>query len=159
MPTKIEIESELPEFDLLSSNDERRSKKDIIGRDTVLFLYPKDDSSSCTREAKEFSDNLDKFMQLGANVIGVSKDTIKSHKKFIEKHSLQIELLSDETITFITAVGSWIEKSMYGKTYMGTERTTILVSKTGKILNIWRKVKVPGHVQEVLDFLREYNSM
>ncbi len=152
---KVSAGTELPDFELPSSHGVLKTKNDLVGKNTVLFIYPKDDTSSCTKEAKDFSTHRSNFLELDVKVIGVSKDTVKSHNKFIDKYALDIELLSDENIEFIGSVGSWVEKSMYGKTYMGVERTTILVSKTGKIIKIWRKVKVPGHVKDVLTFTKD----
>ena len=145
----------LPEFQIISTIGEEKTNEDFIGNATLFFIYPKNDTNSCTKEAKSFSDSKQKFLDLGIQVYGVSKDTIESHKKFTSKHALNIELLSDINLKFITAMGAWVEKSMYGKKYMGVERTTILVTKNGKIWKIWKKVRVPRHVQEVLYFLEQ----
>ena len=139
----------LPDFRLISTSGEYLTKNKILGKNILFFIYPKDDTSSCTKQAIGFSENLDTFNENGVTVYGVSKDSITSHKHFIEKYSLNVELLSDESLTFISLFGAWVEKTMYGKKYMGVERTSILVSDEGKILKIWRKVKVPNHVQEV----------
>ena len=142
----------LPQFELLSTSLNVVTNKQISGKNTLLFIYPKDDTASCTKEVKDFSNCKQSFINLNLGLYGISKDNIASHKKFMLKHSLQVELLSDETISFIKAIGSWVEKSMYGKKYLGVERTSLLISKNNKIIKIWRKVKVPGHVQEVLNF-------
>lgn len=121
----------------------------------VLFFYPRDDTTGCTKEAIEFSSALDEFSQLNTTVVGVSKDTMKSHAKFIEKHGLSVPLISDADGTICEDFGVWVEKNMYGKKFMGIERSTFLIGADGKILNIWRKVKVPGHVDDVLGAVRE----
>ena len=152
---KLKEGDNLPKFHIMSTNGNSKTNEDFEGKPTLFFIYPKDDTTSCTKEAKNFSDFKQKFLDIGVEVYGISKDSIESHKKFINKHSLNIELLSDAELNFITLIGAWVEKSMYGKKYMGVERTSILVSKTGKILKIWEKVRVPGHVQEVLNFLEQ----
>ena len=140
-------------FKLNSSAGKVITNDDLLGRKTILFIYSKDGTASCTKEAQNFSNVKQKFLNLNAEIYGISKDSITLHKKFINKFNLKIDLLSDETAEFITSIGSWVEKSMYGKKYMGTERTTILISEKGRILQIWRKVRVPGHVEEVLSFV------
>jgi thioredoxin-dependent peroxiredoxin len=120
------------------------------GRAVVLYFYPKDDTPGCTTEAKDFSCLAEDFKKAGADVIGLSPDSEKSHKKFREKHALTIKLASDEDKSVAEAFGVWVEKSMYGKTYMGVDRSTFLFDKAGKLVKAWRKVKVPGHVDEVL---------
>ena len=119
----------------------------------VLFFYPRDNTSGCTREAKDFSENLNLFNGANVNVFGVSKDSIESHKKFIKKQNLAISLLSDENGTVCENFGVWKEKSMYGKTYMGIERSTFIIDGKGLVIKEWRKVKVPGHVNEVLQVI------
>ena len=116
----------------------------------VLFFYPRDNTSSCTREAKDFTENLDIFDRAKVSVFGVSKDSIESHDKFIKKQKLTISLLSDENGTVCEDFGVWKEKSMYGKTYMGIERSTFIIDGKGLVIKEWRKVKVPGHVNEIL---------
>ena len=116
----------------------------------VLFFYPKDNTSGCTKEAKDFTENLDLFDRAKVSVFGVSKDSIESHKKFIKKQELEISLLSDKDGTVCEDFGVWKEKSMYGKTYMGIERSTFIIDGGGQIVKEWRKVKVAGHVSEVL---------
>lgn len=119
----------------------------------VLYFYPKDDTPGCTKEAIGFTEQLEQFAASGATVLGVSKDSVAKHEKFAAKHGLKIALLSDENGDVCERYGTWVEKQMYGKTYMGIERTTFLISD-GKIARIWRKVKVPGHVEEVLEAVR-----
>ena len=145
----------LPEFELLSTSGKLVTKNSIAGNKVLFFIYPKDDTSSCTKEAQNFSDYETRFEEQGVQVFGVSKDSIQSHKKFSTKYSLTVELLSDESVSFITSMGAWVEKQMYGKTYMGVERTSFLISDHNKLLKIWRKVKVPGHVQEVLETVKK----
>ena len=120
---------------------------------TVVFFFPRANTSGCTKEAVEFSSLIEKFNNLNTRVIGVSKDTVEQLKKFRTKHNLKCELGSDYDGKICEMFSVWIEKSMYGKKYMGTERTTILISEKGRILKIWRKVRVPGHVEEVLSFV------
>ena len=116
----------------------------------VLYFYPKDDTSGCTREAQDFTALAGDFARAGAAVIGVSRDPMKSHDKFIGKYALAVPLVSDEDGAISNAFGTWIEKSMYGRKYMGMERATYLIAADGRVLKAWRKVKVPGHAEEVL---------
>lgn len=127
------------------------SSDDIV----VLFFYPKDDTSGCTKEAKEFSQALAEFEDAGARVFGISPDSVESHIKFKAKHGLTVTLLADQDRAAIEAYGLWVEKKMYGKTYMGVERSTFIVGRDGLIARSWRKVKVPGHVQAVLQAVRD----
>ena len=119
------------------------------GKPWVLYFYPKDDTPGCTTEAKDFSDLLDKFKSAGAAVLGVSKDAPSKHAKFIAKHDLKVDLATDEN-AMSEALGIWVEKNMYGKKYMGLERTTYLIGTNGRIAKVWRKVKVKGHAEDVL---------
>lgn len=127
----------------------------FAGRKLVLYFYPKDDTSGCTTEALDFSALAPSFEAAGAAILGVSPDPVKSHEKFRLKHKLQIPLASDEDKAMLETYGVWTEKSMYGRTYMGVERTTFLIDGTGKIARIWRKVKVPGHAQAVLEAVKD----
>ena len=120
------------------------------GQPLVLYFYPKDDTSGCTREAQDFTALADEFRKAGVKVIGVSRDPMKSHEKFIGKYSLAVPLASDEDGRISDAFGTWVEKSMYGRKYMGTERATYLIGADGRVLKAWRKVKVPKHADEVL---------
>jgi len=124
------------------------------GAPFVLYFYPKDDTSGCTREAQDFSDRIEAFKGAGAALLGVSKDTPAKHRKFIEKYDLSVPLASDEDGTVIEALGSWVEKSMYGRKYMGIDRSTFLFDASGKLVRTWRKVKVPGHADDVLEAVR-----
>jgi peroxiredoxin Q/BCP len=125
------------------------------GRPLVLYFYPKDDTSGCTREAQDFTALAGDFTKAGVKVIGVSRDPMKSHEKFIGKYSLAVPLASDEDGRISDAFGTWVEKSMYGRKYMGMERATYLIGADGRVLKAWRKVKVPNHAQEVLAAARE----
>ena len=120
----------------------------------VLYFYPKDDTSGCTREAQDFTALAADFQKAGVKVIGVSRDPMKSHEKFIGKYDLKVPLVSDQDGRISDAFGTWVEKSMYGRKYMGMERATYLIGADGRVLRAWRKVKVPGHAQEVLDAAR-----
>jgi peroxiredoxin Q/BCP len=125
-----------------------------VGAPFVLYFYPKDDTTGCTREAQAFSDHLTAFKGAGAAVLGVSKDSPAKHRKFIEKYGLTVPLASDEEGRVVEAFGSWVQKSMYGRSYMGIDRSTFLFDASGRLVRIWRKVKVPGHVDEVLEAVR-----
>ena len=122
----------------------------------VLFFYPRDNTSGCTREAKDFTENLNLFDKAKVNIFGISKDSIESHEKFIKKQNLAISLLSDKNGTVCEDFGVWKEKSMYGKIYMGIERSTFIINGSGLVIKEWRKVKVPGHVNEVLQVIESY---
>jgi len=128
------------------------------GQPLVLYFYPKDDTSGCTREAQDFTALANRFRDAGVKVVGVSRDPMKSHEKFIGKYSLAVPLVSDEDGRISDAFGTWVQKSMYGRKYMGMERATYLISRAGRILREWRKVKVPGHAEEVLNAARELAS-
>ena len=120
------------------------------GKPLVLYFYPKDDTSGCTREAQDFTALADDFHKAGIKVIGVSRDPMKAHEKFIGKYALAVPLVSDEDGRISDAFGTWVQKSMYGRKYMGMERATYLIGADGRVLRAWRKVKVPGHASEVL---------
>ena len=124
------------------------------GGPLVLYFYPKDDTSGCTKEAQDFTALADDFARAGARVIGVSRDPMQKHAKFIDKYDLKVPLASDEDGAVSTAFGTWVEKSMYGRKYMGMERATFLIGKDGRVMRAWRKVKVPGHAAEVLEAVR-----
>ena len=130
------------------------SLAELAGKKVVLYFYPKDDTSGCTTEALDFTALADDFAATGAVVVGVSPDPVKAHDKFVAKHNLGVILASDEDKTVLEAYGVWKEKSMYGRQYMGVERSTFLINADGEIARIWRKVKVKGHAQEVLEAAR-----
>ena len=125
------------------------------GAPLVLYFYPKDDTSGCTREAQDFTALADEFAKAGVGVVGVSRDPMKKHDKFIAKYDRAVPLASDEDGRISDAFGTWVQKSMYGRKYMGMERATFLIGADGRVLRAWRKVKVPGHAQEVLEAARE----
>jgi len=139
-----------PEFTLPSDGNGKISLSKLKGKKVILYFYPKDDTSGCTAEACGFRDNLPKFAKNDAVVIGISRDNVASHDKFKKKYDLPFQLAADEDGKVCGAYGTWVEKSMYGRKYMGIERATFLIDAKGAIRNIWRKVKVPGHVEEVL---------
>jgi peroxiredoxin Q/BCP len=126
------------------------------GQPLVLYFYPKDDTSGCTREAQDFTALANDYAKAGVKVIGVSRDPMKSHEKFIGKYGLAVPLVSDEDGRISEAFGTWVQKSMYGRKYMGMERATYLIGADGQILRAWRKVKVPNHAEEVLKAAREF---
>jgi peroxiredoxin Q/BCP len=121
------------------------------GQPLVLYFYPKDDTSGCTREAQDFTALAPDFAKAGVKVLGLSRDPMKKHEKFIGKYDLAVPLVSDEDGRISDAFGTWVQKSMYGRKYMGMERATFLIGADGRVLRAWRKVKVPGHAREVLD--------
>jgi peroxiredoxin Q/BCP len=140
-----------PGFTLPADGGGKVTLKDFAGKKLVLYFYPKDDTTGCTREAIDFSENLRAFKAAGAAVLGVSKDSAAKHDKFKQKHGLKLALGADETGAVVEAYGVWGEKSLYGRKYMGIERATYLIDGKGVIRRIWRKVKVSGHVAEVLE--------
>ena len=143
-----------PNFDLESNGGGRVSLETLKGNPVVVYFYPKDNTPGCTKEAIAFSELIEDFNKLGITIIGVSPDPAKKHDNFIAKHSLTVRLGADTDTATAEAYGVWVEKSMYGKKYMGVERATFLVDKSGKIAQIWRKVKVPGHAEAVLEAAR-----
>ena len=149
----LEIGDKAPDFTMPTDGGGKASLKALKGRPVVLYFYPKDDTSGCTAEACAFRDSLPDFSKLDATVIGVSRDSVESHEKFKQKHDLSFPLASDSDGKVTEAYGVWTEKSMYGRKYMGIERSTFLIDKNGVIRNIWRKVKVPGHAEDVLQAL------
>ena len=120
------------------------------GQPLILYFYPKDDTSGCTKEAQDFTELAGDFAKAGAKVVGLSRDAMKKHDKFIAKYDLKVPLASDEDGAISDAFGTWVEKSMYGRKYMGMERSTFLIGNDGRVAKAWRKVKVPGHAAEVL---------
>jgi peroxiredoxin Q/BCP len=143
-----------PDFSLLDGNEKKVSLGDFRGKKIVVYFYPKDMTSGCTKEACDFRDALRDFKKIKAVVLGVSIDSTSSHKKFAGKYDLPFTLLSDENKDVVKMYGVWKEKSMYGKKYMGIERTTFIIDEEGKIQNIFPKVKVAGHVEEVMKVLK-----
>ncbi|MEJ2516515.1 MAG: thioredoxin-dependent thiol peroxidase [Methyloceanibacter sp.] len=146
----LEVGDKAPNFNLPTDGGGNISLKDHKGETVILYFYPKDDTPGCTKEACGFRDALPDFSKAKAKVIGVSKDPVKKHDKFKDKYDLTFPLASDEDGAVCEAYGAWVEKSMYGRKYMGIDRSTFLIDGKGVIRGIWRKVKVPGHVDEVL---------
>jgi peroxiredoxin Q/BCP len=146
----IQTGSMSPDFTAHTDGNETLSLSGLRGKKVVLYFYPKDDTSGCTAEACDFRDNMERLSSAGTVVIGVSPDSVKSHDKFKQKYNLNYALVSDEAHEICEQYGVWVEKSMYGRTYMGVERTTFLIDEKGVITHEWRKVKVPGHVDDVL---------
>lgn len=149
--SELKIGDKAPDFTLPNTDDHTVSLNDLTGKPVVLYFYPKDDTSGCTLEAIDFTTLSDKFNAIGVRVFGISPDSTKQHRKFCDKHNLAVELLADEDKTTLSAYGVWVEKSMYGRKYMGVERTTFLLDGNGKIVEIWHKVKVTGHAERVLE--------
>ena len=147
----LEIGAAAPAFSLPANGGTTVSSETFKGKNVVLFLYPKADTSGCTKEAIGFTETKDAFAAANTVVLGLSKDPVAKLDKFVAKHDLGVTLLSDEGSETVEAYGAWAEKNMYGKKYMGIERSTFLIDGNGKIAQIWRKVKVPGHVDAVLE--------
>ncbi len=143
-----------PDFTLPRDGGGEVTLSDLRGGAVVLFFYPRDDTPGCTKESIGFSEQLQAFAAAGAQVFGISRDTIAKHDKFVAKHNLTTPLLSDEGSTVCEDYGVWVEKNMYGRKSMGIERSTFLIDADGKIARVWRKVKVPSHVDEVLEAAR-----
>lgn len=149
----LKISDKAPSFTLLSTDGKEISLDDFKGKKIVLYFYPKDDTPGCTKEACSFRDNLVRVKKKGAVVFGISADAVRAHQKFTEKYDLNFPLLSAETKEVINAYGVWKKKSFMGKSYMGIERTTFIIDEQGKIIHIFPKVKVDGHVDEILKVL------
>lgn len=146
-----EIGENAPDFTLPSTSGEDVTLSSLKPKAVVLFFYPRDNTSGCTKEAIGFSELKEAFAAENVEVFGLSKDDMKSHHKFVDKQELTVELLTDADSDVCEAYDVWKEKKMYGKTYMGIERSTFLIDGAGKIAQVWRKVKVPGHVEEVME--------
>jgi len=143
-----------PDFALPTDDGRELRLSDLRGSPVVLYFYPKDDTSGCTAEAKDFSCLAAEFERAGAVVVGLSPDSVASHRKFKSKYDLSLRLVADEEKTAALAYGVWIEKSLYGRKYMGVDRSTFLIDGKGRIVKAWRKVKVPGHAEAVLAEVR-----
>ena len=139
-----------PDFTMPTDGGGSVKLSDLKGKTVVLYFYPKDDTTGCTKEACGFNDTLPNFSKLKAEIIGVSRDSVASHDKFKKKYGLKFRLASDDTGKVSDSYGTWVEKSMYGRKYMGMERATFLIDAKGTIRQVWRKVKVPGHVEDVM---------
>ena len=151
MSATLNVGDRAPAFDRAQTGGASCSLQSLSGRKAVLYFYPKDDTSGCTREAIDFNALRSEFAAADTAVIGVSPDSIASHDKFKAKHGIDVPLVSDESKAMLQSFGVWVEKSMYGKRYLGVERTTFLLDPEGRIARIWTKVSVPGHAQEVLE--------
>ena len=152
MTRSLEPGAKAPEFSVETTLGTKQLSS-YRGKHLVLYFYPKDDTPGCTNEAKDFSDLADDFEAANAAILGISRDSLTRHQKFAKKHGLQIELGSDESGSFCEAYGVWVEKNLYGRTYMGIARSTFLIDPKGILTRIWPKVRVKGHAQDVLDFL------
>ncbi|CRK75667.1 thioredoxin-dependent thiol peroxidase [Nereida ignava] len=155
---ELNIGDTAPAFTLPRDGGEQVSLTDYAGQAVVLYFYPRDDTPGCTKEAIGFTEMAAEFAAANTVVIGASKDSVKKHDKFRDKHSLGVVLVSDEESDLCETYGVWVEKNMYGKTYLGIERATFLIGPDGKIAQIWRKVKVPGHVEAVLQAARALDA-
>ena len=151
----IKENSKALNFKLPSSNNKNFEIRKSFGKYLVIYFYPRDNTPGCTNEAKDFSKLYKEFKKLKCEIVGISKDSIESHKKFISKFKISFQLLSDEKIVALKKYGAWGEKSMYGKKFMGIKRTTVLINLKGKIIKIWNNVKVTDHAKEVLNCLKE----
>ena len=149
----LEVGKKAPSFTLLDQNGKKHSLKDYLGKKVILYFYPKDNTSGCTKEACSYKELYPDFMEKGAVIIGISKDSVKSHKNFEDKYELPFILLSDEDTTVIQKYDVWKEKSMYGRKYMGIERSTYLIDEKGKIIKAYQKVKPADNAKDVLEDL------
>ena len=147
-----------PDFTLPRDGGDHVTLSDLKGQTVVLFFYPRDDTPGCTKESIGFSEHLQAFADAGAFVFGISKDTVAKHDKFVQKHELTVPLLSDAEGSVCEDYGTWVEKNMYGRKSMGIERSTFVIDGDGKIAALWRKVKVPGHVETVLETVQGLGS-
>lgn len=151
----LDIGDKVPDIRLPSSSGKDVSLTDYKGKKIVLYFYPKDDTPGCTTEACEFRDAIKSYEGLNAVIVGASKDSLKSHDKFMAKYNLPFELLSDEDLKLMEFFGVWKEKTMYGKTFLGVNRSTFLIDEKGVIVKAWRNVKVSSHVADVLDEIKK----
>ena len=151
---KISVGKKVKDLAVISS-DNKKMLSDYLNKNLILYFYPRDLTPGCTTESNEFNDSLNKIKRLGWNVVGVSRDTIKSHEKFINKYSFKFPLISDESEKVCKMFDVIKEKSLYGRKYMGIDRSTFLINRELEVLNIWRNVKVKGHVEEVIKFINE----
>ena len=147
----VNIGDTAPDFTLAASGGKSITLSSFHGKKVVLYFYPKDDTPGCTKQACAFRDAYQKFSDKNTVIIGVSKDSVLKHEKFVQKYDLPFALVSDEDGKICEAYGSWVEKNMYGRVYMGIDRSTFLIDTNGVIQKVWRKVKVPGHIDKILD--------
>ncbi len=153
----IDEGARIPDVDLALPGGGRVNLRDYVGKPFILYFYPKDDTAGCTREAQDFSGHYPEFQAHGAEILGVSRDTPIKHRKFIDKYGLTVPLASDDKEAAMEAFGVWVEKSLYGRKYMGIDRSTFLFDTRGTLVRAWRRVRVPGHVGEVLDALKGWD--
>ncbi len=153
--SKLKVGDQTPDFCLPDQDEREVCLKDFRGKWVILYFYPKDNTSGCTREAIDFTEHLEEIESLGAVVLGVSPDSVKSHVKFREKHNLKVTLLSDPEHKVLETYGAWQLKKMYGREYYGVVRSTFLIDPEGKIAYIWPKVKVKGHIEAVIEKLKD----
>lgn len=158
MAKDLKIGDNAPDFTLPTDGDGTLTLSNLKGQKVVLYFYPKDDTPGCTKESCSFNENLSALNKLNVQVIGISKCSVAKHDKFKAKYDLKFPLASDENDAVCETYGTWVEKSMYGKKYMGIERSTFLIDENGKIAQIWRKVKVPGHVEAVMEEIKNTNK-
>ena len=151
MTVELKVGDKAPDFKLTADGDSSVSLKQFKGKKVVLYFYPKDDTPGCTKEAISFTEHLNAFENANTVIIGASKDTVAKHEKFKAKHALNITLVSDEDGTLCENYGVWVLKKNYGREYMGIDRSTFLIDEKGKIAQVWRKVRVNGHVEKVLE--------
>ena len=156
--SKLNVGDKAPAFTLPKNGGEETSLSQFADKYLILYFYPKDDTPGCTTEARDFTALKDEFHQAGARILGVSKDTVAMHEKFIAKHDLSIDLGSDEDGKMLEDYGVWVEKNMYGRKYMGIQRATFLINPAGDVAHIWPKVKVKEHARAVLDTLKNLKS-
>jgi len=149
----------IPAIELTRPGGGQIDLRSNVGHPFVLYFYPKDDTAGCTREAQDFSSLLPEFEALGARLLGVSKDSPVKHQKFIDKYDLTVPLATDDEGKAIEAFGVWVEKSLYGRRYMGIDRATFLFGSDGKLVRMWRRVRVPGHAAEVLEAVKELQTV
>ena len=151
---KIKLGSKIKNFPLISTDSSKNKLSNYLDKNLILYFYPKDMTPGCTTESIEFNDNIAKIKRVGWNVVGISRDSIKSHIKFIDKYKFKFPLISDENEKICKIFDVIKEKSLYGRKYMGIDRSTFLINKKSKIVGIWRTVKVKGHVDEVIEFIK-----
>ena len=152
---KIKNGIKIKDFPLVSTDEKKSKLKDYLGKNLILYFYPKDLTPGCTSESIEFNENLTKIRRLGWDVVGISRDSIKSHHKFIEKHNFKFSLISDENEKICKLFDVIKEKSLYGRKYMGVDRSTFIINEKGIVVREWRSVKVKGHVDEVLEAIKQ----
>lgn len=155
---ELKVGHKAPDFKLPADNGQNFALSQLRGQNIVLYFYPKDDTPGCTKEACNFNDALAQFKKLNTQIVGISKCSAAKHDKFKTKYGLNFTLASDENGSVCETYGTWVEKSMYGKKYMGIERSTFLINESGKIAAIWRNVKVPGHADEVRAVIKELSK-